>query len=82
MNLVTNIGRQLPIMRFVTIVVGAGALVLGLIFAGQGANLIPGSSMTGDRTWLYIGAILAVAGLVVLIQGLKKGTRQVGRAHR
>jgi hypothetical protein len=59
-------------MRNVMIVVGLIALVLGGIFAGQGANLIPGSSMTGDRTWLYIGAVLAVVGLIVLILGIRR----------
>ena len=37
-------------MRNVMIVVGLIALVLGGIFAGQGANLIPGSSMTAIRS--------------------------------
>ena len=54
------------------IVVGLIALFFGVLFAGQGANLIPGSSMTGDRTWLYIGAVLAVVGLVILVLGIRR----------
>lgn len=58
--------------RTALIVVGVVALLIGLLFAGQGANLIPGSSMTGDRTWLYIGAALAVVGVVLLVVGLRR----------
>ena len=45
--------------RFALTIAGALALLMGLIFAGQGANLIPGSFMTGDSTWLVVGIILA-----------------------
>ncbi len=51
---------------------GALALLIGLVFAGQGANLIPGSFMTGDPTWLIIGIILAVVGVVLLVIGMRR----------
>lgn len=54
------------------IIVGVVALLIGALFAGQGANLIPGSSMTGDRTWLYIGLVLAVVGIVLLVVGVRR----------
>jgi uncharacterized Tic20 family protein len=63
--------------RIVLIIVGVVALLIGVVFAGQGANLIPGSSMTGDRMWLYIGLILAVVGIVLMVLGL----RRPGRGH-
>lgn len=56
-------------------ILGAIALVVGVVFAGQGANLIPGSSMTGDRTWLYIGVIVAIVGVVLIVLGRRR-TRQ------
>ncbi|PPF79288.1 hypothetical protein C5B96_12850 [Subtercola sp. Z020] len=56
-------------------VVGAIALIVGAVFAGQGANLIPGSSMTGDRTWLYIGLVLAAVGIVMIVVGLRRPGR-------
>jgi uncharacterized membrane protein YdbT with pleckstrin-like domain len=46
--------------------------LIGLVFAGQGANLIPGSVMTGDRMWLYIGLILAVVGIVLIVIGVRR----------
>ncbi|MGA1838225.1 hypothetical protein VD659_14990 [Herbiconiux sp. 11R-BC] len=58
--------------RVTLIIVGAVALLIGAVFAGQGANLIPGSSMTGDRTWLYIGGALVVLGIVLLVAGLRR----------
>jgi len=58
--------------RFALIIAGALALLMGLIFAGQGANLIPGSFMTGDSTWLVVGIILAVVGVVLLVVALRR----------
>lgn len=34
------------------------ALLLGLVWIGQGIGLIKGSFMTGDPTWAVIGAIV------------------------
>ena len=61
--------------RFALTIAGALALLMGLIFAGQGANLIPGSFMTGDPTWLVIGIILAAVGAVLLVVALRRGRR-------
>ncbi len=58
--------------RTALIIVGVIVLFFGALFAGQGANLIPGSSMTGDRTWLYIGLALAVVGIVLLVLGIRR----------
>jgi uncharacterized Tic20 family protein len=54
------------------VIVGVVALVIGGVFAGQGANLIPGSSMTGDPTWLYIGLALTVIGIVLIVVGVRR----------
>jgi uncharacterized integral membrane protein len=59
-------------LRGVLLVVGVVAVVVGVVFAGQGANLIPGSFMTGDRTWLGIGIVLAVVGVVLIAAGLRR----------
>lgn len=58
-------------VRAVLVVVGVIALVVGAVFAGQGLNLIPGSFMTGDRTWLFVGVVLVVIGVVLLVRGLR-----------
>ncbi len=59
--------------RRALVIIGVLVLLVGAVFAGQGANLIPGSSMTGDRTWLYIGALMAVLGVVLVVSGLRRG---------
>jgi len=52
------------------IVLGAfGAVIslIGLVWMLQGLSVIPGSSMTGNKTWLYIGLLCLAAGIVALI---------------
>lgn len=41
-------------------------LILGAIWALQGANLVGGSFMTGQSQWLYIGAACVLASLAFL----------------
>jgi hypothetical protein len=59
--------------RIVLTVVGVVALLIGAVWIGQGANLIPGSFMTGDRTWFAIGLLVALGGIVLIILGLRRG---------
>jgi hypothetical protein len=58
-----------------TAAVAAGVVIalIGLVFAGQGLDLIPGSVMTGNRMWFYISAVMAVVGIVLVVAGLRKG---------
>lgn len=67
------VSSRLP--RIVLTVLGLVALVVGLVFAGQGAGLIPGSFMTNDRSWLTIGFIVAVVGAVLIWLGLRRRAR-------
>jgi hypothetical protein len=47
-------------------VVGALLCLTGVVWLGQGTNLIQGSSMTGSTFWAVTGAVCVVAGLVLL----------------
>lgn len=58
--------------RTALFIVGVIAVIVGAVFAGQGANLIPGSSMTGDRMWLYIGLLVALAGIIMIALGVRR----------
>jgi hypothetical protein len=56
-----------------------GSLILGLIaiFAGgvwimQGSGVLPGSFMTGQRMWLVIGIIVALVGLALAYNGIRR----------
>jgi len=46
-------------------VVGALVLLAGAVFAGQGLGYIPGSFMTGDIHWFWIGSGMVVLGLAL-----------------
>jgi hypothetical protein len=68
-----------PGARIVLIVLGVIGVIGGVIWVGQGMGLIPGSFMTGDRTWLLIGLIVGVVGIVLLALGLRRGARRPTR---
>jgi hypothetical protein len=47
-------------------IIAAVLVVIGAAWIGQGLGLFPGTGfMDGDVTWAVIGAILAIAGIVV-----------------
>jgi hypothetical protein len=48
-------------MKWVLRVIAVLVAVTGLIWALQGANILPGSVMTGQTQWLIIGSIMLVA---------------------
>jgi hypothetical protein len=58
-------------VRIAMIVVGVLAVVVGGVWIGQGLGLIPGSFMTGDKTWFYVGLVLVVVGIVALVRGVR-----------
>lgn len=47
-------------------ILGALLFLTGVVWIGQGTNLIHGSSMTGSTFWAVMGAICVVAGLALL----------------
>ena len=52
------------------LIVGIAALLMGLLWAGQGAGLVhwPASSfMIDQRPWIIRGAILAVIGVILIL---------------
>ena len=55
-------------MRTALLVLGVLLILGGAVWIAQGLNLpfAPRSFMTSDRTWILIGAITVVAGIVVV----------------
>jgi uncharacterized membrane protein YhhN len=53
-------------MTVVRRIVGAVLVVTGVVWIGQGLNLIQGSSMTGSTFWAVTGAVCVVAGVGIL----------------
>jgi len=52
-------------MRVGAIVIAVLLLLAGGTFAGQGLGYIPGSLMTGDMKWFWIGGAMVLIGLVL-----------------
>ena len=56
--------------------VGALVLLAGAVFAGQGLGYIPGSYMTGDMKWFWIGGAMVIAGAVLIVgPRIRRGTK-------
>jgi len=57
-------------------VVGVLLLLAGIVFSLQGANIITGSSlMSGNSTYIYVGAIVAIVGLALLALSSRVGNK-------
>ena len=62
-------------MKALIRIVGLAALLAGLFFAGQGAGYIrwpSTSTMISDTQWIYYGAGIAIAGLLLLLSSRRK----------
>jgi hypothetical protein len=65
------------VARTIAMIIGGLAVLVGAVWIGQGTGLIRGSFMTGSRTWLAIGLVCLVVGLLLIFLTLR--TRQGGR---
>ena len=63
------------IARSTLLTVGVIAIVVGVIWVGQGIGLIPGSFMTGDTKWLIIGIVVGLVGIGLMVFGLRRPKR-------
>jgi hypothetical protein len=59
-------------MRIASNVLGICLLVVGSIWFLQGINVIPGSFMTGQRTWVVIGGLVLIIGIGILISANRR----------
>ena len=68
--------------RTVSLIIGALAVLIGGVWIGQGAGLIKGSFMTGSRTWLAIGLLCLVGGLLLIFLAVRHPSSgdRVGKA--
>lgn len=62
-------------MKRVGSVVGVVLVLLGVVWMLQGANIMGGSSMSGQSQWLYIGAVVAVLGVALFFLARRPGPR-------
>ena len=59
-------------MRIATNTLAVLCLIIGGVWLLQGINVLPGSFMTGQPRWAVYGALLCVAGIVVLVRGRRR----------
>jgi hypothetical protein len=62
-------------VRIISVFIGVLAILIGLVFSFQGAGMLPGSFMTGQRMWLVIGVAVAIVGLALALSGLRRPAR-------
>lgn len=53
------------------VVVGAVLALLGLLWTLQGFDVVQGSPMSGTTTWSVIGPVVLVAGVVLVVLGVR-----------
>ncbi len=58
-------------MRTLFVILGVIALLVGVVWILQGANIIMGSVMSGSTFWLAAGAVAAIVGAGLLIVGAR-----------
>jgi hypothetical protein len=51
---------------------GVVLTIAGVIWALQGFGVIGGSFMSGDSVWAIIGPIVAAAGLILAVIGIRR----------
>jgi hypothetical protein len=59
-------------VRIVSLILGVVAILAGAVWILQGSGVIPGSFMTGQRMWLVIGIIVAIVGLALAYNGIRR----------
>jgi hypothetical protein len=59
-------------MRIGSLMVGVIAILAGAVWILQGAGVLPGSFMTGQRMWLIIGIIVGIVGLGLAYNGIRR----------
>jgi hypothetical protein len=55
-----------------SLVLGVVALLTGGVWILQGVGILPGSFMSGQRMWLLIGLVVAILGLGLIYNGVRR----------
>ena len=62
-------------MRIGSLIGGVIAVLVGGVWILQGTGVLLGSFMTGQRMWFIIGIIVAVIGLALAYNGIRRPAR-------
>lgn len=64
-------------MKVAVVVLAVLLVLIGGVFAGQGLGYIPGSFMTGDVHWFWIGSGMIVVGVALGAVGFVRRPKRV-----
>lgn len=60
-------------MRWAGRIIGALAVIIGIVWTLQGLNILGGSGMSGQLIFAVIGPIVALVGLVLVVASMRRG---------
>ena len=60
------------VTRMLLIAAGCLITLAGIVFTLQGVGTIGGSFMSGTTTWAVAGPLIALAGLALIVLGLRR----------
>lgn len=58
------------------LIVGALAVLVGVVWTLQGLGQLGGSAMTGEPIWAVVGPVVGLVGLVLVVVGLRSRRRR------
>lgn len=60
-------------MRVIVVILGVLVALAGTVWVLQGVGVIMGSFMSNNPTWVWIGGVTALVGVVLMALGLRSG---------
>lgn len=65
-------------MKVALNILGILLILVGIVWILQGVGILPGSVMTGNMMWAYIGIVLDAVGAVLLYLANRRRTHRTG----
>ncbi|MEU4671297.1 hypothetical protein AB0F91_25770 [Amycolatopsis sp. NPDC023774] len=62
--------------RWITLAIGAVLVLVGAVWVLQGAGVITGSFMTGQKLWFLIGLVAILVGVVTVAATARRTTKK------
>lgn len=66
---------------WLALAVGLLGVVIGAVWTLQGLGHLGGSAMTGETVWAVVGPVVGVAGLLLIMVGLRARSRKTATGH-
>ena len=68
--------------RSLSLVAGLVLALVGALWTGQGLGWIGGSPMTGVTVWALVGPVVVIAGVALVVRGIRSSGGGAARAGR